>query len=76
LDREQLRTYDVHPSELTADLKRDLGVLIGRKVRAEGFERLIFVNNSPIRSQPYFEMLSASGLVVAYATRVELAHSS
>lgn len=71
LDRERLGAYDVHPSELSADRKRDLGALIGRRVRAEGFDRLVFVNSSPLRSRPYFEMLAASGLDVSYATRLD-----
>jgi hypothetical protein len=76
LDRERLAAYDVHPSQLDAGRKRELGAIIGRKVRAEGFDRLVFVNNSPVRSKPYFEMLAASGLGVTYATRVALGDRS
>lgn len=71
LDRERLAAYDVHPSELTPDAKRRLGKLLGEKVRAEGFGTLIFYNNSPIRSRPYFEILAASDLdEIFYCTRL------
>jgi hypothetical protein len=70
LDREVLAPYDVHPSALTPHELVRLGLAVGEKVRGEGFDTVVFVSGSPVRSVPYFRMLSASGLAVLYATRV------
>ncbi len=70
LDRERLDAYDVHPSALSPERKRELGRIVGAKARAEGFQTLVFVNNSPIRSRPYFQILASAGIEVRYATRV------
>ncbi len=70
LDCERLKTYDVHPSQLTAEHKFELGRLVGEKVRSAGFGTLVFYNNSPIRSRPYFEILAAADLRVFYTTRL------
>lgn len=70
LDIEVLGAYDVHPSSLTDERKRELGAMVRAKCEAHGFATIIFYNNSPIMSLPYFEMLGASGVPVWYTTRL------
>ena len=71
LDVERLPFYDIHPSLLDEAQKIELGAAIGNKATAAGFSSLVFYNGSPIRSVPYFKMLSNSGLDVFYTTRLE-----
>lgn len=63
-------SYDTHPSALDAQQKQALGREIGALARARGFNVIIFYNNSPVMSRPYFEMLSQSGLDICFATRL------
>jgi hypothetical protein len=67
---EALSCYDTHPSDLSAEDRRKLGQEIGEKARKVGFATVVFYNNSPLMSLPYFEMLGASGLRVFFATRL------
>jgi len=75
MDNERLPYYDVHPSELSAAQKQALGRLIRRKALAAGFSSIIFYNNSPRMSKPYFEMLASSGLKILYTTRLACAEA-
>jgi hypothetical protein len=70
LDSETLDAYNVHPSSLTDDRKRELGSIIGSKCRRAGLVAIIFYNSSPLMSLPYFEMLAASGIPALYTTRL------
>ncbi|MEM3433311.1 MAG: hypothetical protein QXP27_03945 [Candidatus Methanomethyliaceae archaeon] len=72
LAEEKLPYYDVHPSELSQEHKRRLGMLIRDKVLALGFWRVVFYNPSPLMSLPYFEMLYYSALDVFYTTRLDI----
>jgi hypothetical protein len=70
LDHEAFAPYDVHPSTLDIGQKKRLGAIVGTKARSEGFAAVVFYNSSPLRSVPYFEILSHSGLEVYYTTRL------
>jgi len=72
MDDEFLDYYDIHPSELTGERKRELGLMIGEKVRNYGYEELIFYNTSPLQSRPYFEMLWWSELKVHFISLISL----
>lgn len=76
MDDERLPYYDIHPSALCGSQKRALGGLIRRKALAAGFSTIVFYNNSPVMSKPYFEMLAHSGLKVLYTTRLARAEVS
>jgi hypothetical protein len=67
---ERRARYDIHPSSLSDEERRRLGKLIGKQARARKFSTLVFYNNSPMMSWPYFDMLAASGLGVFYTTRL------
>lgn len=69
-DDEPLPYYDIHPGQLHADDKRQLGAIVGEKVSARGYSELVFYNASPLMSVPYFEILSFSGLSLYYTTRL------
>jgi len=69
-DCERLPYYDVHPSNLSEKQKKLLGKKIRGKALAQGFNTIIFYNNSPLRSAPYFEILSKTGLAVLFVTRL------
>jgi hypothetical protein len=70
LDWEKLHPYDIHPSGLRLEDKQRLGTIVAEKVRGEKFNAVVFYNNSPLRSVPYFEILSHSGLEVYFTTRL------
>lgn len=70
LHDEELASYDVHPSVLSSDDKGRLGKEIGRKALSRGFSVIVFYNNSPLLSVPYFEMLAASNLRVLFTTQL------
>jgi hypothetical protein len=67
---ERLARYDIHPSSLSTEERRQLGQLIRRKASGRGYDTVVFYNGSPVRSVPYFEMLAASGLTIWYTTRL------
>lgn len=70
LSNEKLDSYNIHPSKLTMDEKVKLGTKICKIVTRLGYSRIIFYNNSPLLSKPYFEMLSNTGLKVYYITKL------
>jgi hypothetical protein len=70
LDDEILEPYDIHPSVLESKRKKYLGDLVRRKTLSIGKEKIIFYNNSPLRSFPYFEILSYSGLPSFFCTKI------
>lgn len=72
LQDEYLEYYDVHPTELTMDDKKNLGKIIKKKVKENGHKRLIFYFPSPLMSKPYFEMLWFSKLPVFYISKIKL----
>lgn len=74
LDIEKLPYYDIHPSELSEKQKELLGQKIRKKAQSADFQILIFYNNSPLMSKPYFEILSASGLEIFFVTRLPQAN--
>lgn len=65
---EKLDYYDIHPTRLSTKEKILLGEKIRRKAQSCGYDRIVFYNNSPLMSKPYFEMLSNSRLIVYYLT--------
>ena len=67
---ERLPYYDIHPSMLSAEDKKRLGAVIRSKADSRNLKGIIFYNNSPLMSKPYFEMLSESGLEVFFTTRL------
>jgi hypothetical protein len=71
LDREWLPSYDIHPSTLADEEKKILGRLIREKALNNGFTQIIFYNNSPLMSVPYFQMLYYSGLSTFYTTNLQ-----
>ena len=72
MDDEYMDYYDVHPSTLSHEQKRDLGLIIGRKTREYGYEEIIFYNSSPLLSRPYFEMLWWADLPVYFISNIKL----
>lgn len=70
LDSEQLPYYDIHPSKLSQSKKVSLGKTVRKKVLAAGFSTIIFYNNSPLMSIPYFEILFYSQLSIFYTTKL------
>jgi len=62
--------YDVHPSALSDADKKRLGRKIQSKLKARGFQGIVFYNNSPLRSVPYLEILSFAELPVIFTTRL------
>lgn len=72
MDDERLDYYDIHPSQLTGEQKRRLGIIIGEKAKERGYEGLIFWYVSPVMSRPYFEMMSHSGLRCYYIASLKL----
>ena len=70
LDNEELPWYDIHPSQLSQEDKRQLGQVIRNKALREGFRTIIFYAPAPLMSIPYFELLHFSGLKLFYTTRL------
>lgn len=70
MHNEKLPSYDLHPSGLSSDDRKRLGQVIRRKALSRGFRTIIFYNNSPLMSAPYFEMLSHSGLQILFTTHL------
>lgn len=75
MDDEVLGYYDVHPSELSASDKRELGALVGRKAADAGYGSVVFFARSPLMSKPYFEILGNSKLDVLYVTTLRNRHT-
>ncbi|MCK6462966.1 MAG: hypothetical protein L6Q29_04085 [Candidatus Pacebacteria bacterium] len=67
---ERLSYYNTHPSSLSSNEKINLGTKISQKAKNREFDTIIFYNNSPLLSKPYFEMLCNSGLEVLFTTRL------
>lgn len=67
---EVLPHYDVHPTDLSPEDKKTIGAVIRKKTLSKGFEEIVFYNNSPLMSIPYFEMLKHSRLPVRFITRL------
>jgi hypothetical protein len=67
---EQLGYYDLHPGALSAKERAALGNVIREKALQRGFRTLVFYNNAPLMSTPYFQILSHSGLKVHFTTRL------
>ncbi len=67
---ETLAYYDTHPQSLSQELKKYLGEEMRRKAWVRNFDTIIFYNNSPLMSKPYFEMLSYSGIKTYYTTKL------
>jgi hypothetical protein len=64
-------SYNLHPSDVTDAMLRDLGRLIGIKCRQRGISKLAFVDVSPWLSTPYLVMLLSTDLdEVAFSTRI------
>lgn len=70
MDDERLSYYDVSPSDLRLEEKRALGVMIHEKATELGFEGIVFYNNAPLMSVPYFQMLCFSGMPSFFLTRL------
>lgn len=64
--------YDVHPSDINDQIKRDLGKTISEKVTKRGYNTVLFFNGSPLQSRPYFEMLHYSDLKIYYFTKLDI----
>lgn len=69
---EKFPRYDIHPSVLSIGRKTLLGKRIRKKAELRGFKKIVFYNNSPLMSKPYFEMLSDSGLEIFFTTKLTL----
>lgn len=63
---EKLNYYDIHPSSLTNDDFIKLGFTIRRKLLERNINKVIFYNDSPILSFPYFKMLFFANLNKVY----------
>jgi len=72
LDCERLEFYDKHPKELSIEDKMNLGEKIHRKCQKHGFSRIVFYNNSPLMSKPYFEILFYSKIESYFFTNLQL----
>lgn len=72
IDTEILDSYDIHPATLTDAQKRSLGKMVRAKTLSLGKTKIVFYNNSPIRSDPYFQILYYSGLDIAFCTRLSV----
>jgi hypothetical protein len=55
---------------LSITRKKMLGKEIQKKAELRGYNKIIFYNNSPLMSKPYFEMLSQSGLKIFFTTKL------
>ncbi|HPQ05439.1 MAG TPA: hypothetical protein PKZ88_08255 [Methanothermobacter sp.] len=69
---ECLPYYDIHPNELSTETKKDLGKVVRQKVKKHGFDKIIFYYNSPLFSQPYFQILYFSQLPIYYTTSIKI----
>lgn len=76
MDNEILDSYDVHPATLTDDEKRHLGKLIRTKILALSRNKIVFYNNSPARSTPYFQMLYYAEVESFFCTRLDFLTSA
>lgn len=72
IDSETLAAYDLHPSALNDLQKMALARIIKAKALGLGSTRIIFYNNSPLQSVPYFQMLFYSGLETYFCTRLNV----
>jgi hypothetical protein len=62
--------YDLHPTRLSRRMRQELGLRIAAQFRAAGRETLVFFNDSPILSRPYFEILGYARLPTYFVTRL------
>lgn len=69
---ERLDYYDVHPSQLSKEQKIELGKIIEKKCRERNIENIIFQNESPLMSRPYFEMMMNTNLKIYYVSTVKV----
>lgn len=67
---EESEYYDIHPSSLSDRDFKVLGDRIRVKCKKRGVKTLIFYNNSPLMSRPYFKMLSYSLVKFYYITKL------
>lgn len=68
---EKLPYYDLHPSLLSEEDKRKLGKNICHKAKDRAFEKIVFYNNSPLMSQPYFKLLYHSKMPIFFTTSLK-----
>lgn len=69
---EKLDYYDIHPTHISIKEKMLLGKMIREKAQSFGYGKIVFYNNSPLMSKPYFEILSNSKLIVYYTTSLNV----
>ena len=69
-DDERLDFYDIHPTALTMERKKELGIIIRNKCRKRNYSKIIYYNSGPIMSKPYFDMLYYSGLKAYFITKL------
>jgi len=62
--------YDIHPSSLSMERKKELGEIIGTKCKEKGYSTAAFYNSAPAMSKPYFDMLWFSGLKIHFITQL------
>ena len=62
--------YDIHPSTLTETDKNRLARIINQKTIENKFKEIVFYNNSPKMSKPYFDILSKSGINIFYTSKL------
>lgn len=72
MDNETIDSYDLHPTALSAEEKKQLGAVIREKTLAQGYDELVFYNSSPLMSRPYFEMLYWSGLPIYFISKLDI----
>lgn len=69
---EKLDYYNIHPSELSYENKKELGRKIKEKVSKYDYNGIIFYYPSPLLSKPYFEILWYSRLPIYYISKIKL----
>lgn len=69
---EKLDYYDVHPSQLTSEHKINLGKIIEKKCAEKNIDTIIFQNESPLMSRPYFEMMLNTNLKLYYVSSTKI----
>ena len=67
---ERREAYDLHPSELTDEGLRRLGLKIRFTMAKRERRVLLFYNPSPVMATPYFKMLLFSGLDTYYTSKL------
>ena len=64
--------YNVHPSDINDQIKKQLGDIVANKVTQRGYDQIYFYNTSPLQSRPYFEILQYSGIKSYFITQLSL----